>query len=55
VPLRLSGGEPFGTLWVVSDREGRFTRDHAALLTELAECVGVVAAEWAGDRRATLQ
>lgn len=55
VPLRLEGGEPFGTLWVVAEAEGHFTRDHATLLTELAECVGVAAAQWVRERRVSVQ
>ena len=50
VPLYIGGDEPLGTLWVVSDREGLFTRDHARILTELAECVGTAVKGW-NDRR----
>ena len=39
VPLHDGGGAPFGTLWVVGKTEGMFTRDHARVLAELAECV----------------
>lgn len=54
VPLHLNGDEPFGTLWVVSETEGRFTRDHASLLTELAECIAPAAAQWEQARRGTM-
>jgi GAF domain-containing protein len=40
VPLYIGGAEPLGTLWVVAETEGQFNRDHAQLLTDLAECVG---------------
>ncbi len=40
VPLHDGAGEPFGTLWVVGETEGRFTRDHAHVLADLAECIG---------------
>ena len=49
VPLYLGGGDPFGTLWVVSEAEGHFTRDHARLLAELAGFVGEAVM---ADRRA---
>ena len=55
VPLRLADAEPFGTLWVVSDTEGRFTRDHATLLAEFADCVGVAAAQWKSEQRTAVQ
>ena len=50
VPLHSGGAKPlearpFGTLWTVG-REGQFTRDHARVLTDLAECVSVAAAQW---------
>ena len=41
VPLRVQGGEALGTLWIVSDREGWFTRAHADLMSELAWYVGI--------------
>jgi hypothetical protein len=46
VPLYLGRAEPLGTLWVVSETEGHFTRDHAHLLTDLAEHVGATVREW---------
>jgi hypothetical protein len=54
VPLHLNDGQPFGTLWVVADAEGRFTRDHATLLTDLAKCVAVSAAQWERRRLGAL-
>jgi hypothetical protein len=35
---------------VVSEAEGRFNRDHARVLTDLAECVGVAIREWTRQR-----
>jgi hypothetical protein len=40
VPLHRENLEPFGTLWVVSATEGRFTREHARMLADLAVGVG---------------
>ena len=54
VPLHLNGAEPLGTLWVVAEHEGYFTRDHAALLTELAIPVGGVVAQWRSECEAAL-
>lgn len=50
VPLRSEGGQPYGTLWVVG-RDGQFTRDHARVLADLAECVSVAAAQWDRTRQ----
>lgn len=41
VPLYLRGLEPLGTLWIVADRVGHFTRGHARAMTELASFVGI--------------
>jgi two-component sensor histidine kinase len=41
VPLYIGGGEPLGTLWIVSDQEGHFDRGHARVMTELAAFVGI--------------
>jgi two-component sensor histidine kinase len=41
VPLYLRGSEPLGTLWIVSEKEGHFTRSHANAMTELASFVSV--------------
>jgi two-component sensor histidine kinase len=41
VPLYINGIEPLGTLWIVSEREGHFTREHARAMTELASFVGI--------------
>lgn len=41
VPLYLEGSEPFGTLWVASDHESHFTRDHARALKEISAFVGI--------------
>lgn len=49
VPLKLQDGRPFGTLWVIAEREGEFNRDHARLLSDLAECVSPGAAQWAPE------
>ena len=48
VPLYDRAREPFGTLWVVADGEGRFTRDHARLLTDLALSIAGAARDWRG-------
>jgi two-component sensor histidine kinase len=41
VPLYIRGTEPLGTLWIVSDAVGHFTRSHARAMTELASFVGI--------------
>ena len=41
VPLFLGGSQPLGTLWVVSEVEGRFDSGHARVLMELAAFVGI--------------
>lgn len=41
VPLYLKGSEPLGTLWIVAEREGHFTRAHARAMTELASFVSI--------------
>lgn len=41
VPLRVEGSEPVGTLWVVSEKEGHFHREHARAIAELASFVGI--------------
>jgi two-component sensor histidine kinase len=41
VPLYLGGQDPLGTLWIVSDEDGHFDRDHARVATELAAFVGI--------------
>jgi two-component sensor histidine kinase len=41
VPLYVDGGEPIGTLWIVSDVEGHFDNGHAQVATELATFVGI--------------
>jgi GAF domain-containing protein len=50
VPLYLGGDDPLGTLWVVSETGGHFTRDHARLLTELAKSVGAAVNAWNHSR-----
>jgi two-component sensor histidine kinase len=41
VPLYIGGSEPLGTLWVVSNVDGHFTREHARVASELATFVGI--------------
>ena len=41
VPLYIGQGEPLGTLWIVSDREGHFDNGDARVATELASFVGI--------------
>jgi two-component sensor histidine kinase len=41
VPLRIEGKDPTGTLWIVSDRDGHFHREHACAMTELASFVAI--------------
>jgi hypothetical protein len=41
VPLHRGHGEPLGTLWIVSDEDGHFNREHARVATELAAFVGI--------------
>jgi two-component sensor histidine kinase len=40
VPLYIVGTSPLGTLWIVSEREQHFHREHARAMTELASFVG---------------
>jgi PAS domain S-box-containing protein len=51
VPLYLGDKDPLGTLWIVSDREGYFDRDHARALTELAAFVGIALRMLRGEQR----
>jgi two-component sensor histidine kinase len=51
VPLRVEGGQPVGTLWIVSAREGHFVRDHARAMSELAGFVGVALRMLEAERR----
>jgi hypothetical protein len=46
VPLYARGAEPFGTLWLVAAEEDYFDADHARLLGELGECVGLGVQHW---------
>lgn len=42
VPLLIGGGgEPLGTLWIVSENEGHFDSGHARVMTELATFAGM--------------
>lgn len=41
VPLYIGGAEPLGTLWIVSDVAGHFTREHSRVASELATFVGM--------------
>jgi two-component sensor histidine kinase len=41
VPLYIGGGEPLGTLWIVSNVAGHFTREHSRVASELATFVGI--------------
>jgi two-component sensor histidine kinase len=41
VPLHIGGDEPNGTLWIVSDEDGHFHREHARATTELAAFVAI--------------
>ncbi|MDB5453470.1 MAG: histidine kinase [Caulobacteraceae bacterium] len=41
VPLYLQGSVPLGTLWIISEKEGHFHREHARAMTELASFVGI--------------
>lgn len=41
VPLYIGGGEPLGTLWIVSNVPGHFTREHSRVASELATFVGI--------------
>ena len=41
VPLHIDRKEPTGTLWIVSDKEGHFHREHARAMTELASFVAI--------------
>lgn len=44
VPLYVAHGEPLGTLWIVSEREGYFDSGHARIMRELASFTGVALA-----------
>jgi two-component sensor histidine kinase len=41
VPLHIGNQEPTGTLWIVSDEDGHFNREHARVITELASFVAL--------------
>lgn len=41
VPLYIGSSEPLGTLWIVSNIQGHFTREHARIANELATFVGI--------------
>jgi two-component sensor histidine kinase len=41
VPLYIGGSEPLGTLWIVSNEAGHFTREHSRVASELATFVGI--------------
>jgi GAF domain-containing protein len=41
VPLHIDSKEPSGTLWIVSDKDGHFHREHARAMTELASFVAI--------------
>jgi two-component sensor histidine kinase len=41
VPLHIGSKEPTGTLWIVSDEDGHFNREHARVIVELASFVAL--------------
>src|ERR1700733_1979209 len=41
VPLHIGNQEPTGTLWIVSDEDGHFNREHVRVTTELASFVAL--------------
>jgi two-component sensor histidine kinase len=41
VPLHIDRKDPTGTLWIVSDEDGHFHREHARAMTELASFVAI--------------
>lgn len=41
LPLKLRDGEPLGTLWIVSEQEGHFSRSHVDAVSDLVWFVGV--------------
>lgn len=41
VPLHIGNQEPTGTLWVVSDEDGHFNREHLRVIRELASFVAL--------------
>lgn len=51
VPLCMTHDQPLGTLWVVSDDEGRFDREHARVLKELASFAGIALAVLQNQQR----
>jgi two-component sensor histidine kinase len=44
VPLYVAHGQPLGTLWIVSEREGDFDSGHARIMRELASFAGIALA-----------
>jgi two-component sensor histidine kinase len=44
VPLYIAHGEPLGTLWIVSEKEGHFDSGHARIMRELASFTGIALA-----------
>lgn len=41
VPLYIHGAAPLGTLWIIAEREGHFTREHARAMAELGAFVSI--------------
>ncbi len=41
VPLYIAHGQPLGTLWIVSEKEGHFDSGHARIMRELASFTGI--------------
>jgi two-component sensor histidine kinase len=52
VPLYVARGEPLGTLWIVSEREGYFDSGHARIMRELASFTGIALAMLRDQQRA---
>ncbi len=52
VPLYVARGEPLGTLWIVSEKEGYFDSGHARIMRELASFTGIALAMLRDQQRA---
>jgi GAF domain-containing protein len=51
VPLYVARGQPLGTLWIVSEKEGYFDSGHARIMRELASFVAIALAMLQDQRR----
>jgi two-component sensor histidine kinase len=51
VPLHIGSKEPTGTLWIVSDEDGHFHKEHVRMTTELASFVAIALRMLSAEQR----